>query len=76
MEREGDTLDDMVALRNEIYKIAIDAKGVITGEHGIGKIRTDTLQSCLAKEEIALMVAIKRLFDPNNILNPGTKIPI
>jgi glycolate oxidase len=76
MEREGDTLDDMVALRNEIYKIAIDAKGVITGEHGIGKIRTDTLQSCLAKEEIALMVAIKRLFDPNNVLNPGTKIPV
>jgi glycolate oxidase len=76
MEREGDILDDMVALRNEIYKITIDAKGVITGEHGIGKIRTDTLQSCLAKEEIALMVAIKRLFDPNNVLNPGTKIPI
>ncbi len=29
----------------------------------------------LTKEEIALMTAIKRIFDPNNVLNPGTKIP-
>ena len=66
----------MKALRNEIYRIAIDAGGVITGEHGIGKIRTDKVQSCLSKEEIELMKAIKRVFDPNNILNPGTKIPV
>jgi glycolate oxidase len=75
MEREGQTLDCMLTLRSEIYKIAIDAKGVITGEHGIGKIRTDTLQSCLAAKEIELMLAIKRVFDPNSVLNPGTKLP-
>ena len=76
MKREDDTPDYVNALRNEIYKTAIDAGGVITGEHGIGKIRTDKLQSCLTKEEIALMTAIKKVFDPNNILNPGTKIPV
>ena len=75
MKREGDTPDHVKALRNEIYGIAIDAGGVITGEHGIGKIRTDKIQSCLAKEEIELMKAIKRVFDPNNVLNPGAKIP-
>jgi len=76
MKREGDTSDYIDTLRNRIYEIAIDAGGVITGEHGIGKIRTAKLQSSLTKEEIALMVAIKRLFDPNNVLNPGTKIPV
>ena len=76
MKREGDTADYVEALRNEIYRIAIDAGGVITGEHGIGKIRTAKLQSSLTKEEIALMTAIKRIFDPNNVLNPGTKIPV
>jgi glycolate oxidase len=76
MKREGDTADYLEALMNEIYRIATKAGGVITGEHGIGKIRTNKLQSSLTKEEIALMTAIKKLFDPNNVLNPGTKIPV
>jgi glycolate oxidase len=75
MKREGDTADYVEALRNEIYRVAINAGGVITGEHGMGKIRTTKLQSSLTKEEIALMIAIKKLFDPNSVLNPGTKIP-
>jgi glycolate oxidase len=61
------------ALRDEIYRIAIEAGGVITGEHGIGKIRTEKLQASLTDKEIQLMKSIKRVFDPNNLLNPGTK---
>jgi glycolate oxidase len=76
MKREGDTSDYIDTLRNRIYEIAISAGGVITGEHGIGKIRTNKLQSSLTKEEIKLMTAIKKLFDPNNVLNPGTKVPV
>jgi glycolate oxidase len=75
MKREGDTPDYVEALRNEIYRVALDAGGVITGEHGIGKIRIAKLQSSLTEEEIVLMTAIKRIFDPNNVLNPRTKIP-
>lgn len=74
MKTEGVTPDRLDALSNEIYGIAMEAGGVITGEHGIGKIRIGKLQSCLSKKEIELMVAIKKIFDPNNILNPGTKI--
>jgi len=76
MKREGDTSDYIDTLRNRIYEIAISAGGVITGEHGIGKIRTAKLQSSLTKEEITLMTEIKKLFDPNSVLNPGTKIPV
>jgi len=76
MKREGDTAAYVDALRNRIYKIATDAGGAITGEHGMGKIRAAKLQSCLSKEEIALMTAIKKVFDPNSIMNPGTKIPL
>ena len=76
MKREGDTASYVETLRNRVYKIAIDAGGVITGEHGMGKIRAAKLRSCLSKEEIAIMTAIKKVFDPNNVLNPGTKIPV
>jgi len=64
------------ALRDEIYRIAIEAGGVITGEHGIGKIRTEKLQASLTDKEIQLMKSIKRVFDPKNLLNPGTKTPL
>ncbi len=68
-------MEHVERLRDEIYGIAIQLGGVITGEHGIGKIRTGKLESYLTEKEIELMKNVKRIFDPNNILNPGTKIP-
>ena len=44
----------------------------ITGEHGIGKVRNEKLKLQLSEKELSLMKAIKNVFDPNNILNPGT----
>jgi len=74
MRRQVDKLEHVEVLRDEIYRIAMEAGGVITGEHGIGKIRTEKLQASLGTKEIELMKAIKRAFDPRNVLNPGTKI--
>jgi glycolate oxidase len=62
------------ALRDEIYGIAIKAGGVITGEHGIGKARVSKLPRFVSSEELGLMRKIKAAFDPNKILNPGTKL--
>ena len=62
-------------LREEIYRAAIELGGTITGEHGVGAIRRKYLGLCLSKKEIELMRQIKRLFDPNNILNPGKVLP-
>jgi len=59
-------------IKSEIYEAAVSLGGVITGEHGIGKIRTRELKKFVSPKGIELMKGIKRLFDPNNILNPGT----
>lgn len=63
-------------LRNEIYHAAINLEGVITGEHGIGRTRIGSVSRYIPENELELMRKIKRVFDPNNTLNPGVKIPL
>jgi len=58
-------------LVEEVYTLSISLGGTISGEHGIGLIRKRFLPMALDKEQIELMKGIKRVFDPNNILNPG-----
>jgi glycolate oxidase len=55
----------------EIFTAAISLGGTLTGEHGIGLAKRDYLSQGLDPLARERMLAIKRLFDPNNILNPG-----
>jgi glycolate oxidase len=55
----------------EIFAAAIELGGTLTGEHGIGLAKRDFLSQALDPVAYAQMLALKRLFDPNNILNPG-----
>ena len=59
------------AAAEEIYRIAAELGGKITGEHGIGLTRKEHLHINLDEKTIELMKMIKRDFDPNGILNPG-----
>ncbi|MCM3588268.1 glycolate oxidase subunit GlcD [Mesobacillus maritimus] len=55
----------------EIFELAIDLGGTITGEHGVGVMKAPYLEWKLGKEGIGVMKAIKQSLDPNNIMNPG-----
>ncbi len=55
----------------EIYQIADELGGLITGEHGIGLTRKDFMHVSLDEPSIRMMKMIKDDFDPNGILNPG-----
>ncbi|MBS7625340.1 MAG: FAD-binding oxidoreductase [Candidatus Bathyarchaeia archaeon] len=69
--KEGMKDMDMAdAIKNEIYSAAVKLGGVITGEHGIGKLRFKNLSLVLSEKHMEIMRGIKRVFDPNNILNP------
>ncbi|MGD9569486.1 MAG: FAD-binding oxidoreductase [Sedimentibacter sp.] len=59
-------------LKEKIFEACFKYNGTITGEHGIGKLRKDDLKLQKCESELNLMKGIKKLFDPNNILNPGT----
>ncbi len=54
-----------------IYRIAVELGGTVTGEHGIGVTRKKFLGLGVDKYQIELMKKIKDDFDPNHVLNPG-----
>jgi len=55
----------------ELFQLAIDLDGTISGEHGIGLEKKPFLKDQIGGEGIALLQNIKRTFDPLNLLNPG-----
>ncbi|MEM0302272.1 MAG: FAD-binding oxidoreductase [Archaeoglobaceae archaeon] len=55
--------------RKEILKLGIEFGGVISGEHGIGVLKKEELRE-FYPEQYNLMLEIKKIFDPNFILNP------
>lgn len=56
---------------DDIVAAALALGGTITGEHGVGALKTRFLDSQLGQAERELMAGIKAVFDPNGVLNPG-----
>jgi glycolate oxidase len=59
----------------QIVEIAQSLGGTASGEHGIGSIKPGFVTNEISKTVIDLQRAVKKVFDPNSILNPGKKIP-
>ena len=57
--------------KEEMYETAIKLGGTFSAEHGIGIEKKKYLPRKLDAVTIAYMKQIKKIFDPNNILNPG-----
>ena len=55
----------------EIMELALSLGGTITGEHGVGRLKKGMLPTQLGPRVTQLNHQVKRLFDPDNILNPG-----
>ncbi|NDW04627.1 FAD-binding oxidoreductase [Jiella pacifica] len=59
-----------------VHAIVADMEGTFSAEHGIGLLKRDELSQTKSATEMDLMRAIKRIFDPNNILNPAKVVQI
>lgn len=55
----------------EVFQATIDMGGTLSGEHGIGLAKAPYMDMAFTPEEMNLFKAIKKAFDPNNILNPN-----
>jgi glycolate oxidase len=70
-ETGGIKEENLQKLKEEIYDLTAGLGGTITAEHGVGQIRVGNLSRYLDEKTMEIMRGIKRVFDPNNILNPG-----
>jgi len=55
----------------ELFQLAIDLEGTISGEHGVGLEKKPYLMDQIGAAGIGLLQEIKKTLDPKNLLNPG-----
>jgi glycolate oxidase subunit GlcD len=57
----------------DLFELAVGLGGSISGEHGLGTVKSGHLGVQWGDRALELHEGVKRLFDPKGLLNPGTK---
>jgi glycolate oxidase len=65
----------MTAVLRELFELVRSLGGTLSAEHGIGLIQRPYMDIVFSESTLRLMRAIKGVFDPNGILNPGKILP-
>ncbi len=60
---------------SELFDLVLKLDGTLSGEHGVGTEKRDFVNREIDSVTMKLMLNIKQLFDPANILNPGKMFP-
>jgi D-lactate dehydrogenase len=71
----GDELKRAEACLGEVFDLVIALDGTLSGEHGVGSEKRAFVGKELDAATMDLMKQVKRVFDPNDILNPGKLFP-
>ena len=58
-------------VNKSVFETVQKYNGPISAAHGVGVTKKPYLHYTRSPEEIVYMQAIKKVFDPNNIINPG-----
>lgn len=64
----------IMELTPKVYDLVATFHGSTTGEHNDGIIRTPYLKTMFSPKMLELFAEVKKIFDPQNILNPGKKV--
>jgi glycolate oxidase len=70
-ERNHDEMRRVEEAFKEIFDEAIRLGGTITGEHGVGLAKKSFLPKFLGDAQMRVTRELRRVLDPNGILNPG-----
>jgi glycolate oxidase len=73
--RNPDQWERVEQMVREIFHMALDLGGTLSGEHGIGTFKLPYMRQALGPASINIQWRIKQAMDPQNILNPGKVLP-
>ena len=59
----------------EIFGVALELGGTLSGEHGIGTLKRPYMEEALGPVSLEVQRRIKQALDPLNIMNPGKVLP-
>ena len=74
-KREEEQWERVERIVGEIFQVALDLEGTLSGEHGVGTLKKPYMEKALGSLSVEVQWRIKRAFDPHNILNPGKVLP-
>ncbi|WNF38562.1 FAD-linked oxidase C-terminal domain-containing protein [Bacillaceae bacterium IKA-2] len=74
-KRDRDEMKRVEMAVAEIFEAAIELGGTLSGEHGIGTMKSPFMEKELGTMGLAMMKRVKEAWDPNNIMNPGKIFP-
>ncbi|MFN3615103.1 MAG: FAD-linked oxidase C-terminal domain-containing protein [Rubrimonas sp.] len=73
--KAGD-LEKCEAFGADILRLCVEVGGCLTGEHGVGVEKRDLMTVQFAPDDMAAQLAVKDVFDPKWLLNPGKVFPL
>jgi glycolate oxidase len=73
--RDKDEMQRVRGAARDIFEAAVALGGTLSGEHGIGLLKKQFLETALGPQAIDLMKRIKDAVDPLHLMNPGKIFP-
>ena len=74
-DREPGQLERAVQANEELLRACLALGGSVTGEHGVGVDKAKSLTLQYAEADLNFMARLRRVFDPQNVMNPGKLLP-
>ncbi len=74
-ERVPGEFERALEANEEILHACIALGGTVTGEHGVGMDKAEKLPLLFGPEDLEVMRAVRRVFDPRGLMNPGKVLP-
>jgi glycolate oxidase subunit GlcD len=73
--RDADERRRVEQASKEIMQLCVSVGGSITGEHGVGMDKIESMRLIFSENDLERMMAVRDVFNPQGLCNPGKVLP-